>query len=99
MDIITMVTEIQKYTIIAIILLIGLAAIGTAISFAYLGGKFMESMTRQPELSSLLLMRMFLLAGLIDAFSAIGVAVGLLLAFGTNPFLKIALIAVKTQIL
>ena len=99
MDIVNMITSIQTYTIIAVVVLIGLAAIGTAISFAILGGKFMESISRQPELSNLLLIRMFLLAGLIDAFSAIAVAVGLLLAFGTNPLLKSALIAVKTHVL
>lgn len=33
------------------------------------------------------MMRMFLMAGLIDAFAAISVATGLLLVFGKNPFL------------
>jgi len=67
--------------------LIVFAAIGTAIGFSLLGGKFLESTARQPELAQLLMMRMFLMAGLIDAFAAISVATGLLLVFGSNPFL------------
>jgi F-type H+-transporting ATPase subunit c len=77
----------QCVTAIIAAALIVFAAIGTAIGFSLLGGKFLESTARQPELAQLLMVRMFLMAGLIDAFAAISVATGLLLVFGTNPFL------------
>lgn len=67
-------------------LLIGLASLGTAIGFGVLGGKFLEGVARQPELSSLLMLRMFLMAGLVDAFAAISIVMGLYLFFASNPF-------------
>jgi F-type H+-transporting ATPase subunit c len=86
-DVAQLVAQVQSMTAIGASLLISLAAIGTAIGFGMLGGKFLESVARQPELSALLMMRMFLMAGLIDAFAAISVATGLLLFFGKNPLL------------
>lgn len=82
-----LVAEVQGFTAIAVGLLIGLAAFGTAIGFGMLGGKFLEGIARQPELSPMLMMRMFLMAGLVDAFAAISIAVALLLLFGNNPLL------------
>jgi F-type H+-transporting ATPase subunit c len=82
-----LIAEVQSMTVIGAALLIAVAAVGTAIGFGILGGKFLESVARQPELSPLLMMRMFLMAGLIDAFAAISVAIGLLLFFGKNPLL------------
>ncbi len=73
-------------TVIAAGLLIGLGALGTAIGFALLGGKFLESAARQPELMNELQTRMFIVAGLLDAVPIIGVAIALLLIF-SNPFL------------
>lgn len=54
---------------IAAALLIGLGALGTAIGFGLLGGKFLESAARQPELAPQLQVKMFIVAGLIDCFS------------------------------
>lgn len=87
MELARLVTEMQCVTAIVAGFLIALAAIGTTIGFGMLGSKFLESIARQPELSQMLTMRMFLMAGLIDAFAAIAVASGLLLIFGKNPFL------------
>lgn len=87
MELAHLVTEIQIIVAIIAASLIGLAAISTAVGFAILGSKFLESTARQPELAQLLMMRMFLVAGLVDAFAAIAVATGLLLVFGKNPFL------------
>lgn len=97
MDLIHLVTEIQSITILAAAALILLAALGTAFSFSMLGGKFLESIARQPELAPMLTMRMFMVAGLIDAFAAISVATGLLLVFSANPFLTAALAAIATK--
>jgi F-type H+-transporting ATPase subunit c len=72
-------------TLIAASLLIGLGALGTAIGFALLGGKFLEGSSRQPELTPMLQTKMFIVAGLLDAVPMIGVAIALLLIFA-NPF-------------
>ena len=72
-------------TAIAAALLIGLGALGTAIGFGLLGGRFLESVARQPELAPQLQTRMFLIPGLLDAVPMIGVAIGLLFVF-SNPF-------------
>ena len=66
---------------VAAALLIGLGALGTAIGFGILGGKFLESAARQPELAPQLQVKMFIVAGLIDAIAMIGVAMGLYILF------------------
>ena len=45
---------------IAVAILIGMGALGTAIGFGLLGGKFLESAARQPELAPQLQVKMFL---------------------------------------
>ncbi len=82
-----LVANVQGLTAIAVGLLIGLAAMGTAIGFGMLGGKFLEGVARQPELTPMLMGRMFLMAGLVDAFAAISLAMGLVLLFANNPLL------------
>jgi F-type H+-transporting ATPase subunit c len=81
-----LIAEVMSYTLIAVGLLIGLGALGTAIGFALLGGKFLEGASRQPELAPMLQTKMFIVAGLLDAVPIIGVAIALLLLFA-NPFL------------
>lgn len=66
---------------IAVALLIGLGALGTAIGFSLLGGKFLESAARQPELASQLQTKMFIVAGLVDAIPMIGVGIALYMLF------------------
>lgn len=87
MEIAQLVAQVQSFTAIGAALLIGLAAFGTALGFGMLGGKFLEGIARQPELAPMLMMRLFLVAGLLDAFAAISIAIGLLLFFGKNPLL------------
>lgn len=86
MQLAALISSIQGPTAIAAALLIGLAAMGTAIGFGVLGGKFLEGVARQPELGSMLMGRMFLVAALVDAFAAISIAMGLFLFFANNPF-------------
>lgn len=54
-------------TAIAVALLIGMGALGTAIGFGILGGKFLEGAARQPEMVPMLQVKMFIVAGLLDA--------------------------------
>ncbi|MFC3714640.1 F0F1 ATP synthase subunit C [Luteimonas soli] len=83
-----LIAEVLKFTVIAAGLLIGLGALGTAIGFAILGGKFIEGAARQPELTPMLQTKMFIVAGLLDAVPMIGVAIALLLLFA-NPLLAV----------
>ena len=80
-----LIAQVMSHTLIAVGLLIGLGALGTAIGFALLGGKFLEGSARQPELTPMLQTKMFIVAGLLDAVPIIGVAIALLLIF-SNPF-------------
>ena len=87
MSIAALIATVQGMSAIAAALLIGLASMGTAIGFGMLGGKFLEGVARQPELSPMLMVRMFLMAGFVDAFAAISLVMGLILMFAKNPFL------------
>lgn len=62
-----------------------MGALGTAIGFGIMGGKFLESSARQPELAPQLQVKMFILAGLIDAISMIGVGIALYILFVVAP--------------
>jgi F-type H+-transporting ATPase subunit c len=73
-------------TAIAVALLIGLGALGTAIGFGLLGGKFLEGAARQPEMVPMLQVKMFIVAGLLDAVTMIGVGIALFFTFA-NPFI------------
>ncbi|HVK55897.1 MAG TPA: F0F1 ATP synthase subunit C [Burkholderiales bacterium] len=66
-------------------IIIGLGAIGASIGIAIMGSKFLEASARQPELMGQLQVRMFILAGLIDAAFIIGVGIAMMFAFA-NPF-------------
>jgi F-type H+-transporting ATPase subunit c len=85
MENVALYAEIAKFTVIAAGLLIGLGALGTAIGFAILGGKFLEGAARQPELTPMLQTKMFIVAGLLDAVTMIGVGIALFFTFA-NPF-------------
>ncbi|NLO81087.1 MAG: F0F1 ATP synthase subunit C [Xanthomonadaceae bacterium] len=80
------IAQVQANTAIAIGLIFAAAALGTGIGFALLGGKFLESAARQPEMAGTLQVRLFIIAGLLDALSIIGVAFAALLMFA-NPLL------------
>lgn len=82
-----LMAHVQGMTAIAVSLLIGLGALGTAIGFGLLGGKFLEGAARQPEMIPKLQVKMFIVAGLLDAVTMIGVGIALLFTFN-NPFLN-----------
>ena len=85
MEIATLIAHVQGMTVIAVALLIGLGALGTAIGFGLLGGKFLEGSARQPEMVPMLQVKMFIVAGLLDAVTMIGVGIALYFTFA-NPF-------------
>ena len=86
MEIAQMIATIQGMSAIAAALMFGLAAVGAGIGLGILTGKFIEGIARQPELSGMLLGRTLFMAGLVDAFAAISLAMGFILMFATNPF-------------
>jgi len=71
-------------TQLAAAILIGMGALGTAIGFGILGGRFLEGSARQPEMIPTLQVKMFIVAGLLDAFTAIATAIAVLLLYA-NP--------------
>ena len=78
--------EIQGLVALACAFIVGLGAVGASIGIALMGGKFLESSARQPELMGNLQTSMFVLAGLIDAAFLIGAAIALYFAIANNTF-------------
>jgi len=71
----------MELVIIAAAIIIAAGAAGTAIGFGLLGGKLLETTARQPEMAGELQTKTFIMAGLLDAVSMIGVGIGLYLIF------------------
>ena len=67
-------------------ILMGLAALGASVGIGVLGGKFLEGAARQPEMIPALQVKMFIVAGLLDAVTMIGVGIALFFTFA-NPFI------------
>jgi F-type H+-transporting ATPase subunit c len=80
-----LLAQIDGSTLLAVGLILGLGGAGTAIGFGLLGGKLIEGTARQPELGGMLLGRMFLVAGLLDAVTFVGIGIGMFFVFA-NPF-------------
>ena len=79
--------EVISFVALAAGLIIGLGAIGACIGIGIMGGRFLESSARQPELMNTLQTKMFLLVGLIDAAFIIGTGIALWYTTA-NPFIK-----------
>jgi len=90
-----LVAQLQSSSMLAVALLIGIGALGTALGFGILGGKFLEGAARQPEMIPVLQVKLFIIAGLLDAVTMIGVAIALLFIFA-NPFMKVLLPYIAT---
>ena len=86
----TIISAISSSTMIAIGMLVGLGGLGIAIGMGLLCGKFLEGVARQPELTGMLRLQMFVVMGLLDAFAVVSVVIGLYLLFASNPVLGTA---------
>ncbi len=84
---IQIIAGLHDYLILGSAILFGLAGLGTAIGFGLLGGKFLEGVARQPELKGMLMTNMFIVVGLLDAFSVIALVFGILMVFAPNMFI------------
>ena len=87
MEIARLIADVQGLIAIAVGLVLGMGALGTAMGFGLLGGKFLEGAARQPEMVPMLQVKMFVVAGLLDAVTMIGVGLALFFTFA-NPFLS-----------
>ena len=87
MELASLIANVQGLTVIGVGIILGLGAAGTAIGFGLLGGKFLEGAARQPEMVPMLQVKMFIVAGLLDAVTMIGVGMALFFTFA-NPFLS-----------
>lgn len=87
MEIASLIASVQGMTAVAVGIILGMGALGTAIGFGLLGGKFLEGAARQPEMVPMLQVKMFIVAGLLDAVTMIGVGLALFFTFA-NPFLS-----------
>jgi F-type H+-transporting ATPase subunit c len=92
----TDIAHIQALTALAVGIIFGLGALGTAIGFGLLGGKFLEGAARQPELTPALQVKMFIVAGLLDAVAMIGIGFALFFTF-SNPFVTSFLATVAAK--
>ncbi len=81
------VGNLHGMTMISVAILIGAGAVGTAVGFGLLGGKFLEGAARQPEMIPQLQVKLFIVAGLLDAISMIGIGIALYFTFA-NPFMS-----------
>ncbi len=79
--------NLHGMTMLSVAILIGSGAVGTAIGFGLLGGKFLEGAARQPEMIPQLQVKLFIVAGLLDAISMIGIGIALFFTFA-NPFMS-----------
>ena len=80
-----LIAEVNGLTAIAVGIILGMGAAGTAIGFGLLGGRFLEGAARQPEMIPELQTKMFIVAGLLDAVTMIGIGFAALMMFA-NPF-------------
>ena len=63
------------------------AAIGAGAGNGLIGGKALESMTRQPELANKTLINSLIYIGLVEAVPIIAVVIAIILVLA-NPFIK-----------
>ena len=66
-------------------LMIGLGGLGAAIGVGVLGSKMLEGSARQPELTSMLQAKFFVVMSVVDVLPMIGLALGLYLIFAVAP--------------
>lgn len=71
----------EGLNLLAAAIVAGLAAIGAGVGVGLMGGRFLESVARQPELAPMLQTRMFIIAGLLDAVPIMCIAISFLMIF------------------
>lgn len=77
--------ELGVLLYVAAAFMMGLGAIGASIGVGVLGGKFLEGVSRQPELLPMLRTQLFIVLGLVDAVPMIAVGIALYIVFAVAP--------------
>jgi F-type H+-transporting ATPase subunit c len=93
-SLISTVSSIYSYTALGVGLVLAAAGLGSALGWGLICAKFMEGITRQPEMLPVLRIQMFITAGLMESFPFIMVAFAMSFTFA-NPFVGAALEAVR----
>lgn len=93
-SLIATVSSIYSYTALGVGLVLAAAGLGSALGWGMICAKFMEGITRQPEMLPVLRVQMFITAGLMESFPFIMVAFAMYFTFA-NPFVGAALEAVR----
>ncbi len=78
--------QVYSSVALACAMIISFGAVGACIGISLMGGKYLEASARQPALMNDLQVKMFILAGLIDAAFIIGT--GIAVWFAISTFLK-----------
>ena len=89
MEKLQLLAMVQGSTAIGIGLMVGLGALGACVGVGIMCSRFLEAAARQPELTSSLQGKVFLLLGLIDASFIIGLGIEMFFAFASplaTPF-------------
>lgn len=73
---------VDAYKVLAAAIIFTGSSIGAALGLGILGSKYIEACARQPELIPTVRSQFFLVLGLVDAVPMIGLAFGILYAFG-----------------
>jgi F-type H+-transporting ATPase subunit c len=73
-SLISTVSSIYSYTALGVGLVLAAAGLGSALGWGLICAKFMEGITRQPEMLPVLRIQMFITAGLMESFPFIMVA-------------------------
>ncbi len=80
-----LLTTIVTTTINQVGLIIFASVFGSALGWTLICSKFIEGITRQPELRTILQVQMFITGGLMESFPFIGLAIAMWFIFA-NPF-------------
>jgi F-type H+-transporting ATPase subunit c len=87
MENLALIAQVNSSAAIAVGIAMAFAALGAALGLAILGGKFLESSARQPELIPELQGKFFIVAGLVDAIPVIVIGLCALILFA-NPLVS-----------
>ncbi len=93
-NLVTTISSIYSYTALGVGLVLAAAGLGSALGWGMICAKFMEGITRQPEMLPVLRIQMFITAGLMESFPFIIVAFAMYFTFA-NPFVGAALEAIR----
>lgn len=95
-SLISTVSSIYSSTALGVGVVLAAAGLGSALGWGLICAKFMEGITRQPEMLPVLRIQMFITAGLMESFPFIMVAFAMYFTFA-NPFVGAALEAVRAM--